>query len=158
MSARTSDMYNYSQTILLKGVGMTEEALKDEICEYVHNIYKAVPLYGFSKRDLRDVAEHFALPREKQIVELEKQNKKLQEEGEKIFNDWPEACNKYGKVNLELENKNTINAFQYNHMQTLDKKLLKAETIIKKLLSKEMYNPFEVLNIRAEAEEFLKEK
>lgn len=49
---------------------MTEEALKDEICEYVHNIYKTEPFNGFSYRDLRDIAEHFALPREKQIEEL----------------------------------------------------------------------------------------
>ena len=59
---------------------MTEEALKDEICEYVHNIYKSVPLYGFSKRDLRDVAEHFALPREKQIAELGERCLQLQKD------------------------------------------------------------------------------
>ena len=34
----------------------------------------------------------------------------------------------------------------------------KARRIIQKLLSKEMHDPFEVLNIRTEAENFLKEK
>ena len=62
---------------------MTEEELEDEICEYVHSHYKVAAL-GFSYRDLRDVAEHFALPREKQIQidaeqirALQKQNGEL---------------------------------------------------------------------------------
>lgn len=56
---------------------MDEEELKNEICEYVHNLHKAEPFNGFTYRDLRDVAEHFALPREKRIAELEIQNKKM---------------------------------------------------------------------------------
>ncbi len=56
---------------------MDEEELKDEICEYVHNLHKAEPFNGFSYRDLRDVAEHFALPREKRIAELEFKIKKI---------------------------------------------------------------------------------
>jgi hypothetical protein len=53
-----------------------EEKLEDEICEYVHNHYKVAAL-GFSYRDLRDVAEHFALPKEKRIAELEQQIEKM---------------------------------------------------------------------------------
>lgn len=37
-----------------------------------------------------------AEPREKRIEKLEKENKK-------IFNDWLEACDKYGKVSLEQQ-------------------------------------------------------
>lgn len=64
---------------------MTEEVLKDGICEYVHNIHKTEPFNGFSYRDLRDVAEHFALPREKRIEELENKVPDM-EIGVNIFN------------------------------------------------------------------------
>ena len=43
-----------------------------------------------------------AEPREKRIEELEREVKELQEENKKTFNDWLEACNKYGEVNLKL--------------------------------------------------------
>ena len=56
---------------------MTEEELKDKICVYVHNLHKVEPFNGFTCRDLRDVAEHFALPREKRIAELTEQNTSL---------------------------------------------------------------------------------
>ena len=39
---------------------------------------------------------------QKDVAELEQENAELKEEGKKTFNDWLEACNKYGKVNLKL--------------------------------------------------------
>lgn len=63
---------------------MTEEELKDEICEYVHNLHKVEPFNGFTCRNLRDVAEHFALPREKRIAELKKENAELKKQLETV--------------------------------------------------------------------------
>ena len=84
---------------------MTEEALKDEICEYVHSIYKTEPFNGFSYRDIRDVAEHFALSREKQIEELQEENKilyqkirYLENDKEDILANW--YCDKVGKCKV----------------------------------------------------------
>ena len=78
---------------------MTEEALKDEICEYVHNIYKAEPFNGFSYRDLRDVAEHFALPRDKQIEELKIKIQELQAEKTDFLENW--YCDHKGGCKVE---------------------------------------------------------
>lgn len=76
---------------------MKTEDLKDEICEYVHNIHKNEPFYGFSYRDLRDVAEHFAIPKEERITELESENANLKD-----------TLDFYEKEQYEIANDNTI--------------------------------------------------
>lgn len=68
---------------------MDKEELKDEICEYAHNHFLPAAL-GFSYRDLRDIAEHFALPREEQIDNLKG------------------ALDFYKKEQYEIANDNTI--------------------------------------------------
>lgn len=77
---------------------MDKEELEDEICEYVHSHYKVAAL-GFSYRDLRDVAEHFALPREEQITDLKGTLEFYEKEQYEIAND-----NTIQEVMKDLEN------------------------------------------------------
>ena len=77
---------------------MDKEELEDEICEYVHSHYKVAAL-GFSYRDLRDVAEHFALPREEQITDLKGALEFYEKEQYEIAND-----NTIQEVMKDLEN------------------------------------------------------
>ena len=102
---------------------MTEEELKDGICEYVHNLHKVEPFNGFSYRDLRDVAEHFALPREKRIAELETRCNEL-------FLQTCEQAEKIKELNAEIENDRDLPAIAY--MQGAEKQKKKDEEELKK--------------------------
>ena len=157
---------------------MTENELIDEIRDYVHNIHTAEPFHGFSFRELREVGEHFALPREKRIEELEKENADLKCECKRcVYTDSPCILSDYGKdrngicahfkdvfdENAELKNRDCWKSCEYANpkaelieQHTKDvQNLTKAKEIIKLLLwdlRNRSYNPEKDM---ARAEEFL---
>ena len=93
---------------------MTKEELKKEAIEWVKQKF---PMLDLKQSDMSKIYEYEAYlagaePREEHIADLEKEKQNLIDENKKTFNDWLEACNKYGEVNLKLTKaKELLNEF-----------------------------------------------
>ena len=90
--------------------------------------------------------------------ELIKENTELKEEVDYaknhcLFSD----CEKVKRLEAQIEKLEEKLANADYQLEGRDNEIKQAKGIIRKLLSKEMHNPFEVLKIREEAEKFLEE-
>jgi hypothetical protein len=127
------------------------EELEEQIHERVYNI--KVPTLGFSRRDLFNIAMEYAEPREKRIAELEKENAEL-----KGLKDVATL--------IRANNDTVITLMQLNNMLvSKSQQLTKAKVLLERLLITScnsdvlnlLPNCSEVLRVRVEAEQFLRE-